>query len=186
MGRKIPEVLVGDELDRLLAQPSTRYPTGKRNRALMAVMSDCGLRVSEALHLEMKDINFNTSKVKVHQGKGKRDRVVWASDRTLSWIQTWLEVRPPGKGVLFTTLKGAPLQPRYVGAMVKRYAVKAGLDQGIHPHSLRHTFATDLYSQTKDIRLTQKMLGHADLSTTMIYTHVIDDDAEAAMRSLRK
>lgn len=69
--------------------------------------------------------------------------------------------------------------------MVKRYAAKVGIDKDVHPHTLRHTFGTDLYNQTKDIRLVQKMLGHADLSTTMIYTHIIDDDAEEAMKSLR-
>jgi len=69
--------------------------------------------------------------------------------------------------------------------MVKRYAVKAGLDQGVHPHTLRHTFGTHFYNQTHDIRMTQKMLGHSALSSTMIYTHIIDDDAEAAMKALR-
>jgi len=184
-GRKIPEVLSGDELDALLSQPNTRYPTGKRNLALMAVMSDAGLRVSEALNLEARDVNFNTGKIKVRQGKGDKDRILWTGARTLSWLQSWLEVRPPGAGKLFTTLKGLPLQSRYVRAMVKRYAAKAGVEKDVHPHTLRHSFGTDLYNQTKDIRLVQKMLGHADLSTTMIYTHIIDDDAEEAMKSLR-
>lgn len=184
-GRKIPEVLVGDELDRLLAQPSTRYPTGKRNLALMGIMADAGLRVSEALHLEARDVDFNSGKIKVRQGKGDKDRVLWTGERTLAWLQAWIDVRPPGKGPLFTTLEGARLQSRYVRAMVKRYATKAGIDKDVHPHTLRHTFGTDLFRKTKDIRLVQKMLGHADLSSTMIYTHIIDDDAEVAMKALR-
>lgn len=183
--QRIPEVLSPEELDKLLGQPSTRYPTGKRNLALMAVMSDAGLRVSEALNLEPRDINFNTGKLKVRQGKGGKDRILWLGERTQEWLQEWLDVRPAVKGKLFTTLKGEPLQARYVRNMVKRYAVKAGLDKDVHPHTLRHTFGTDLYRDTKNIRLVQKMLGHADLSSTMIYTHIIDDDAEAAMKALR-
>ena len=185
MGRRIPEVLEGDELDRLLAQPNARYPTGKRNLALMGVMADVGLRVSEALYLEARDVNFNSGKIKVRQGKGNKDRVLWAGERTLAWLQSWLDARPLVKGPLFTTLKGGPVQARYVRAMVKRYSKKAGIDKDVHPHTLRHTFGTDLYRDTKNIRLAQKMLGHSDLSTTMIYTHVVDDDAKEAMQELR-
>ena len=184
-GRRLPEVLSEEELDALLSQPNPRYPTGKRNLALMAVMADAGLRVSEASNLEARDVNFNTGKIKVRAGKGDKDRILWTGDRTLAWLQSWLEVRPPGKGKLFTTLKGAPLQSRYIRSMVKRYAQKAGIEKDVHPHTLRHTFGTDLFRETKDIRMVQKMLGHADLSSTMLYTHIIDDDAEAAMRSLR-
>lgn len=182
---KIPEFLYGDELDRLLAQPSTRYPTGKRNRALIAMMSDCGLRVSEALNLEDRDIDFNTGRVKVRQGKGKKDRFVYAEGRTLLWLRLWLDIHPPGKGPLFTTLKGTPLQSRYVRAMVKRYAIKAGIDKDVHPHTLRHTFAADLQRKQGNILITQRAMGHANLSSTLIYMHVVDSDVEDAMKGLR-
>ena len=87
---------------------------------------------------------------------------------------------------VFTTLAGKPVCGRYVQQMVKRYAAKAGLDKNLHPHMLRHSFATDLYRQTKNIRLTQKALGHANLQTTQIYTHIVDEELESALRSLRQ
>jgi integrase/recombinase XerD len=184
MAQKIPEVLTGDQLERLLAAPNPKCPTGKRNRAMMAVMSDCGLRVAEMLNLEQRDINLGTGMIYVKQGKGKKDRVVWGGERTIEWIKAWLDVRPEAQK-LFTTLKGKPVQKRYPGDMVKRYARRAGLDDFIHPHTLRHTFATDLYAKTHDICLVQKALGHASLANTMIYVHIVDDDEEAAMKELR-
>ena len=183
--QRIPEVLTGDELERLLAIPNPRYPTGKRNMALMGIMADCGLRISEALSLESRDVDFTEGAVMVRQGKGGKDRQLWAGERTLECIKTWLEVRPDVDGPIFTTLKGDPLDGRYVRVMVKRLAAKAGIEKDVHPHVLRHTFGTDLFRKTKDIRLTQKMLGHSDLRSTMIYTHVVDDDAKCAMRGLR-
>ena len=86
---------------------------------------------------------------------------------------------------MFTTLKGRPLGHRYVQRMVKRCAAKAGIDKIISPHTLRHTFATDLYRETSKIRLVQKVLGHSDLSTTMIYTHIHDPEVESALKSFR-
>ena len=87
---------------------------------------------------------------------------------------------------VFTTLEGAPLGRRYVQRMVKRYAAKAGIDKNISPHTLLHSFATDLYRETSKIRLVQKVLGHSDLSTTMIYTHIFDEEVESALKSFRQ
>jgi integrase/recombinase XerD len=87
---------------------------------------------------------------------------------------------------VFTTLKGKALGHRYVQQMVKRYAAKAGIDKNISPHTLRHSFATDLYRETSKIRLVQKVLGHSDLSTTMIYTHIFDEEVESALKSFRQ
>jgi len=86
----------------------------------------------------------------------------------------------------FTTLQGQPLGHRYVQRMVKRYAAKARIDKNISPHTLRHSFATDLYRETSKIRLVQEVLGHSDLSTTMIYTHIFDEEAESALKSFRQ
>jgi len=86
---------------------------------------------------------------------------------------------------VFTTLAGTPVSSRYVQQMVQRYAAKAGIEKRVHPHILRHTFATDLHRESRNIRLVQKALGHADLSTTMIYTHVYDLEIREALRSLR-
>ena len=87
---------------------------------------------------------------------------------------------------MFTTLEGKPVSPRYVQKMVARLAAKAGIEKSVHPHTLRHSFATDLYRETSKIRLVQKALGHSDLSTTMIYTHVFDAELEEALKSFRQ
>lgn len=87
---------------------------------------------------------------------------------------------------IFTTLQGDPVLPRYVQQMVKRYAARAGIKKHVHPHTLRHSFATDLYRDTHNIRLTHKALGHANLSTTQIYTHIVDEELEEALKSFRQ
>jgi integrase/recombinase XerD len=184
MSKSIPEVLKSEELERLLATPNARCATGCRNRALMAIMADCGLREAEAIHLEPRDIDMETGRIHVHEGKGKRDRILWAGPRTVKWIQEYCAMDGVGEK-LFTTLAGHPINPRYIREMVKRYAVRAGLDDYVHPHTLRHTFATDLYKATKDIALVSKALGHTNIATTMIYVHIVDDDEEKAMKELR-
>ena len=184
-GRRLPEVLTEDELEALLKQPNRRYPTGLRNAAMLAIMADAGLRVSEMLSLCPGAISWNSGRIKVISGKGSKDRVVWVGDGTLELLRSWREIRPCEAKLLFTTLKGSPLDSRYVRAMTKRYALKAGIKKDVHPYTLRHTFATDLYRQTHDLYLTGKMLGHADISTTTIYTHLVDEDAECAMKNLR-
>ncbi|MDD5466150.1 MAG: tyrosine-type recombinase/integrase, partial [Candidatus Omnitrophica bacterium] len=103
----------------------------------------------------------------------------------LAHLQQWRSIRPPGGPHLFCTLAGGRLSDRYVRDMVKRYARRAGIDKDVHPHTLRHTFATDLLKETKNIRLVQRALGHVSLSTTMIYTHIVDDQLEAALKNFR-
>jgi site-specific recombinase XerD len=184
--QRIPEVLTAEERAVLLKQTTPRYPTGLRNRCLMLVMLDCGLRAREALQLEGRDIDWQSGKLKVRQGKGKKDRVLWLNEEALEWLRRWRERRLVQKAVLFTTLAGKPLRDNYLRVMVKRYGQKAGIGKDVHPHMLRHTFATDLYRETKNIRLVQKALGHASLGTTMIYTHIVDDELEDALRTFRR
>lgn len=189
-GLKIPEVLTSEEQAALLRQPNPRYPTGERNHLLLRLMLNTGLRLSEAVNLRWKDIDLNTGKLMVRQGKGAKDRSLWIGDEDLKLLRKWRERQ--GKDVegppvhVFTTLGGKAVSPRYVQQMVKRLAARAGITKDIHPHTLRHSFATDLYRETKDIRLTQKALGHANLATTQIYTHLVDEDLEAALKSFRK
>jgi integrase/recombinase XerD len=189
-GRKLPEVLTETEQAALLAQPNPRYPTGQRNRALLQLMLDTGLRVSEACALRWKDIDFTTCRLMVRQGKGAKDRTLWIGDEDLATLQSWRERQARDVAgspeQVFTTLEGNPVSPRYVGAMVKRYAAKAGITKNIHPHTLRHSFATDLYRQTTNILITKRALGHARLSTTEIYTHIVDEELEGALRSFRQ
>lgn len=121
----------------------------------------------------------------VREGKGKKDRVLRLNQDALEKIIMWRERRPMQPELLFTTLKGGRIKDAYIRAMVKREAAAAGIDKRFYPHLLRHTFATDIYRETKNIRLTQKALGHADLSTTMIYTHINDAELDEAMMTFR-
>ena len=188
-GHKLPEVLTAEEQAALLAQPNPRYPTGERNRLLLSVMLNTGLRLSEATGLQWRDLDLNTGKLFVRQGKGAKDRVLWVGSHDLELLRHWKE-RQAATAVaiprhVFTTLDGKPVSGRYVQQMVKRCAARAGIVKRVYPHMLRHTFATDLYCESRNIRLVQKALGHADLSTTMIYTHIHDEEVEQAMRALR-
>lgn len=187
-GRKIPEVLTEEEQKAVLEQPNDRYPTGERNYLIMRIMLDAGLRLSESINLEWKNINLVTGKLMVREGKGSKDRTLWINEELIDLLQHWKERQAEKMGKVdnvFTTLKGKPLQGRYIRKMVKRYAEKAGIVKNISPHTFRHTFATDIYRESKNIRLCQKALGHADLSTTMIYTHIVDDELEKAMKTFR-
>jgi len=188
-GRKLPEVLTAEEQKALLSQPNPRYPTGERNRLLMRLMLDAGLRVAETLALRWEHIDLMSGKLMVREGKGAKDRTLWLGEDNLELLRHWRERQ--AKEVeghpehVFTTLKGRPVQSSYVRRMVKRLAKKASITKDISPHTLRHTFATDLYRETKNIRLVQKALGHSSLSTTMIYTHIVDEELEGAMKSFR-
>jgi len=125
----------------------------------------------------------------VREGKGAKDRTLWVDEAQLEALREWKERQAEwldeNPEHVFTTRNGDPVSHRYVQKMVKKYGEKAGIEKGVHPHMLRHTFATDLYSETGKIRLVQKALGHADLSTTMIYTHIVDEELEGAMKSFR-
>lgn len=145
-------------------------------------MVNTGLRASEILNLQARDLDWMSGKLMV---RGKKDRTLWIGERDLELLQAWQERQPSQAEHLFTTLQGTRLEDRYLRAMVKRLARKASIEKNVHPHTLRHTIATDLYRQTKNIRLVQKALGHADLSITMLYTHIVDDELEDALRLLR-
>ena len=190
MPRKIPEILTASEQEALLAQPNPRYLTGQRNRAMVRLMLDTGLRLSETIGLRWRDIDLNTGKVMVRQGKGAKDRTLWTGEEDLAALAEWRERQARecqgSPQAVFTTKGGGKLEPRYIQRMVKRYAAKAGIEKNISPHTLRHSFATDLYRETTNIRLTQKALGHANLGTTQIYTHIVDEELEEALKSFRR
>ena len=189
-GRKIPEILTPEEQEALLRQPNPRYPTGERNRLMLRIMLDSGLRLAEASALRWRDVDLNTGKLMVRQGKGAKDRTLWLGDEDLKLLQHWRDRQAATAGHapehIFTTMKGKPVSSRYVQQMVKRYTARAGIEKDVHPHTLRHSFATDLYRDTSKIRLVQKALGHKDLSTTQIYTHIVDEELEAALKSFRQ
>ena len=189
--KNLPTVLTEDEQARLLKQPNPRYPTGERNRVMLNLMLNTGLRLAEVTALKWRDLDLTTGKLMVRQGKGAKGyRTLWVAEADIDRLRSWRE-RQAEKCAgtcehVFTTLQGKPLGHRYMQRMVKRYAAKAGINKDVSPHTLRHTFATDLYRETSKIRLVQKVLGHSDLSTTMIYTHIHDPEVEEALKSFRQ
>jgi integrase/recombinase XerD len=188
-GEKLPEILTEDEQTAFLSVPKLRYPTAVRNYSLILIMLDCGLRSSEIVNLQIGDVDLKTGKVVVRIGKGGKDRQLWAAERTLDAVRRWVERRAKPSidcGYLYSTLEGKQLDTSYLRHMCARYGKRAGIEKRIHPHMLRHSFATDLYRQTKDIRMVQKALGHSDLSSTMIYTHLVDEELENGMKALRR
>ena len=187
--RKIPEVLTEEEQKKLIDQFNTRYPTSHRNKMMIQLMLDTGLRLAEACSLRWKDINLTSGKLVIREGKGAKDRTLWIGENRLEALRDWkerqIEWLEDAPEHVFTTRNGDPVSHRQVQKMISNYSEKAGIEKNVHPHTLRHTFATDLYRETGKIRLVQKALGHADLSTTMIYTHIVDEELEDAMKSFR-
>lgn len=187
MRKKLPDVLTRAEVRALLAQPNRRYPTGLRNYTMMLLMYRTGLRVSEVVSLQPHHIDRSREHITVKDGKGGKDRVVPIEPYVLSAVDAWLTVKaklPSAKGKpVFTTLRGGPLDTRYVRAMIDREAKAAGIDKHVHPHLLRHTYATELLDEGLTIREVQELLGHADVSTTMIYTHVNPVQLSAKIRA---
>jgi integrase/recombinase XerD len=183
MARRLPKILTRDEARALLATPNRYYPTGQRDLCMIKLMLNAGLRASEVLDLGWHEVDLHTGRLTVRRGKGDRDRQVWVSEPTLELMRAWRE-RAPASPYCFSTLHGTRIHGQALREMMARRGKKAGITKGVHPHMLRHTYATELYRETKDIRLVQKALGHASLATTMIYTHIVDDDMETAMRAL--
>lgn len=184
--RRVPTVLTDQEQAALLAAPNRRCPTGLRNYWMLRLMLNLGLRSAEVRGLGLHDVDWMTARVTVRRGKGGRDRVLWLSAEDHAGLQEFRQSRPvPEAELLFTTLDGGPVQARYLRAAVKRLATRAGIAKDVHPHTLRHSFATDLYRSTRNLRLTQKAMGHASISTTQVYTHVFDDELEDALRRFR-
>lgn len=183
---RIPKVLTHEEQDALLDQLNTRYQSPHRNLVMLRLMLDTGLRAGEVVALRPEHVDLETGRLLVREGKGAKDRTLWFSDEVGELLEEWMERRPESD-FLFPTRDGGQISTRYLRKMVKRLAREADVAEAhrVSPHTLRHTFATDLYRDTKDLRLVQKALGHADISTTQIYTHIVDDDLEDAMRTLR-
>jgi len=184
--KRLPTVLTAAEQIAVLDAPNKKKPTGFRNYLIMRYFLNLGLRVSEAINLKADHIDWSSGRVTILASKNERDRVLWLPDKMLELTERWLVLRPSASDFLFCNLKGGKLIDRYVREFVSRYAKKGGIKKRVHPHSLRHTFATDLLREAKDIRLVQKALGHASIATTMIYTHIVDDRLENALKHFRE
>ena len=167
------ELLTRAEVRALLAACSRRAPTGVRNCALLATMYRCGLRVSEALALLPRDVDFEAGTVRIRRGKGGKARTCAIDAGALALIDKWLEVRRQ-RGIsrsarLFCTLDAGPVSSTYVRAMMKRMAVRAGIAKRCHPHGLRHCHAVELIEEKVSPVIVQRQLGHASLAVTTRY-----------------
>ncbi len=190
--RRIPEVLTPEERGRLLGELQAGWLEGfgslsnLRNLAIIRLLLNTGLRARELRELKTSQIDWRTGRFKV-RGKGGVERVLRISRTDLELLGCWLGRRgtssnPASSNLLFTSLDGAqPLGDRWLRRMVKRVALQAGIQKDIHPHTLRHSFASNLLRQEKNIFLVSKALGHAGLDTTMIYLHIEDEILEDAM-----
>jgi integrase/recombinase XerD len=178
--QRLPQVLSRDEILHFLAQPASDSPADIRDRALLEVMYACGLRASEACDLEVGEVDLEAG-VLAARGKGSKERLVPVGSKALSALREWLEVgRPALVGLrdeprLFVNFRGQRLSRQGLYKIVQRHAATAGLADRMSPHTLRHTFATHLLAGGCDLRSVQEMLGHADIATTQIYTHLSVD-----------
>ena len=170
----LPQVLSPDEAGWLMDIPGGDA-LATRDKAIFELFYSSGLRLSELTSLAPADINFSDATVRV-TGKGSKTRVIPVGGHALRAVQTWLEARAPlvkaGGEALFVNRNGTRLTPRGVQYRVKRWALQLGLNSNVHPHVLRHSFASHVLQSSGDLRAVQEMLGHASISTTQIYTHL--------------
>jgi len=180
--------LTPEELERLAAQPNSSNLAGVRDRAIIELLFSSGLRVSELVGLDRGHINLKRREFMV-RGKGQKDRPIFISQEAADWITKYLEQRQDNSNPLFIRYSGSKkadtsgnfqrLTARSIQRMVARYARLAGITKHVSPHTLRHSFATDLLMNGADLRSVQAMLGHSNISTTQIYTHVTDPHLKA-------
>ena len=176
--RKLPEVLTFEEISGLLQIIDTSRAGALRDRAIIETLYACGLRVSELINLKQRDIVSEAEIIRVF-GKGSKERLVPIGQSALEWIERYKKearihfVKTVETGdILFLNQRGNALTRAYIWKMLKEYASIAGISKNIHPHTLRHSFATHLIEGGADLRAVQEMLGHSDISTTQIYTHI--------------
>ncbi len=188
IGRLLPGSLSEAQVDSLLEAPDTDKSLGLRDRAMLELLYAAGLRVSELVSLETSQINLQVGVVRII-GKGNKERMVPLGDVAVDWVSQYLkEARPQimrGNGVsnaVFVTRRGAGMTRQAFWYLIKRYAKDAGIEQALSPHTLRHAFATHLLNHGADLRVLQMLLGHSDLSTTQIYTHI----AQARLQEMHK
>ena len=175
---RLPKVLNEKQVEALLGVPQTDTPLGLRDRAMLEALYATGLRVSELVGLKLHEVNFDMGVVRVF-GKGSKERLVPLGEEAIDWMRNYLaEARPAlldgqQSDDLFVTKRGSAMTRQAFWQLIKRHAVLAGIDPArLSPHVLRHAFATHLLNHGADLRVVQLLLGHADISTTQIYTHI--------------
>lgn len=188
LGRPLPETLTEEEVERLLASPNTNKAQGVRDRAMLEVLYACGLRVSELIGLTLSQVNLNNGVIRV-TGKGNKERLIPFGEQANEWISKFINEaradllknkRPCD--ALFITNRGAAMTRQAFWHLIKKHSKNVGITKHLSPHTLRHAFATHLLNHGADLRVVQMLLGHSDLSTTQIYTHV----AQARLQELHR
>jgi len=177
----MPEVLSSNEIQKLLHATRSRSWYGIRNRCILGVFLDCGLRLGELVSLRVQDVDLPASSIHVRRGKGGKDRKTYMGQRLSRELRKWSEVRGffGGCDPFFSTRDGRQLDKRNVARIIERIAARAKLgDRRVHPHLLRHTFATHFIKNGGDPFSLQRLLGHADIQTTMIYVNLAGVDLE--------
>ena len=176
--KKLPQFLTSDEMERILAAPNVKKTLGARDRAILEVLYAAGLRVSELVNLKPTDINFGSGFLKCC-GKGGKERLVPVGAKAREALTRYLEkIRPrqkPKSDYVFIGKGGGGLSRQFVWQLIKKYTRLAGVQKNITPHTFRHSFATHLLEGGADLRVVQELLGHADITTTQIYTHLSRD-----------
>ena len=178
LSRKLPSVLSVEEIEKILSAPNLEDKSGLRDKAILEMFYSSGLRVSELINLKINDLYFEEEVVRVF-GKGSKERIVPMGSSAIKWIREYLikarpllEKKDRSQGYIFLNNRGTKISRMTIWKLVDRYGKEAGLQKEIHPHLFRHSFATHLLEGGADLRAVQEMLGHSDISTTQIYTHV--------------
>ena len=169
--KKIPDVLEEDEMNALLAQPDVSKLQGLRDRAILELLYATGMRVGELTDIRISDIDFWSGSAKV-TGKGRKQRFCYLTETAVDFIEKYLERRPKNPDKLFLNKNGTPLSAVSVRKNLNKYIKKTAIVKHVSPHTIRHSFATILLSRGCGLRAIQELLGHADISTTQIYTHI--------------
>lgn len=180
MYQHLPDVLSRDEMDSLLMQPDITTALGKRDKAIVEMLYATGLRVTELIGLTMHNINLEVGSIRTI-GKGSKERVIPMGSKAMDSLKQYLQESRPvllkkryvtGRSYIFLNSRGSPITRQGLWKIIKKYALMAGITKSVTPHTVRHSFATHLLEGGADLRSVQIMLGHADISTTQIYTHV--------------
>ncbi|MCX7877546.1 MAG: site-specific tyrosine recombinase XerD [Ignavibacteria bacterium] len=175
--RKLPEVLSVEEVDKILSMPDVKTTLGLRDKAVLETLYACGLRVSELISVKTSDVLFDDEIIRVF-GKGSKERIVPISRSSLEWIRIYLMrsrvllAKAYSEEILFLNFRGRKLSRMAVWDIIQKHTFQAGIEKRVYPHIFRHSFATHLLEGGADLRSIQEMLGHSDISTTQIYTHV--------------
>lgn len=177
IGRPLPKTLTEDEVEALIDAPDVKTPKGLRDRAMLEVLYATGLRVSELVGLRLSQLNLRQGVVRVF-GKGNKERLVPLGEEAVNWLELFLRDARAGffkevpDDVIFPSNRGRQMTRQTFWHAIKNYSIQAGISKTLSPHVLRHAFATHLLNNGADLRVVQMLLGHSDISTTQIYTHV--------------